>query len=53
MVRGRRGERTSYAAVVVLADTRADINGAVRRLLGVRKVGFAPMEDAVGSRASR
>jgi prolyl-tRNA editing enzyme YbaK/EbsC (Cys-tRNA(Pro) deacylase) len=36
-----------YAACVVLATTRADVNGAVRRLLGVRKASFAPMEDAV------
>ncbi|WP_433081907.1 YbaK/EbsC family protein [Dactylosporangium sp. CA-052675] len=37
-----------FAACVVLATTRADVNGAVRRLLGTRKVSFAPMDDAVG-----
>ncbi|MER7005257.1 YbaK/EbsC family protein [Dactylosporangium sp. NPDC000555] len=37
-----------YAACVVLATTRADVNGAVRRLLGVRKASFAPMDEAVG-----
>ncbi|GAA2368238.1 YbaK/EbsC family protein [Dactylosporangium salmoneum] len=37
-----------YAACVVLATTRADVNGAVRRLLGTRKASFAPMDDAVG-----
>jgi prolyl-tRNA editing enzyme YbaK/EbsC (Cys-tRNA(Pro) deacylase) len=36
-----------YAACVVLATTRADVNGVVRRLLGVRKASFAPMDDAV------
>ncbi|MFI5913941.1 YbaK/EbsC family protein [Dactylosporangium sp. NPDC051541] len=36
-----------YCACVVLATTRADVNGAVRRLLGTRKASFAPMDDAV------
>lgn len=37
-----------YAACVILATTRADVNGTVRRLLGTRKASFAPMDDAVG-----
>src|SRR4051794_40207807 len=37
IVAGRRGEVTRYAACVVLATTRADVNGAVRRRLDVRK----------------
>jgi prolyl-tRNA editing enzyme YbaK/EbsC (Cys-tRNA(Pro) deacylase) len=44
---GRRGEATRYAACVVLATTRADVNGVVRRRLDARKASFAPMEDAV------
>jgi prolyl-tRNA editing enzyme YbaK/EbsC (Cys-tRNA(Pro) deacylase) len=36
------------AACVVLASTRADVNGAVRRYLDVRKASFLPMERAVG-----
>lgn len=32
------------AACVVLADSRLDVNGVVRRRLGVRKVSFAPGE---------
>jgi prolyl-tRNA editing enzyme YbaK/EbsC (Cys-tRNA(Pro) deacylase) len=32
------------AVCVVLANTRLDVNGAVRRRLGVRKVSFAPAE---------
>jgi prolyl-tRNA editing enzyme YbaK/EbsC (Cys-tRNA(Pro) deacylase) len=32
---------------MVLASMRADINGAVRRHLDVRKISFAPMEQAV------
>ncbi|MBK7721654.1 MAG: hypothetical protein IPI32_05310 [Austwickia sp.] len=46
VVLGRRGERTTYAAVLVLATDRADINGVVRRHLEVRKISFAPMDDA-------
>lgn len=37
-----------FAACIVLATTRADVNGAVRRLLGTRKASFAPMDEAVG-----
>src|SRR3954451_4618437 len=47
IVAGRRGEVTRYAACIVLATTRADVNGAVRRLLDVRKASFAPMAEAV------
>jgi prolyl-tRNA editing enzyme YbaK/EbsC (Cys-tRNA(Pro) deacylase) len=47
IVAGRRGELTRYAACIVLATTRADVNGAVRRRLDVRKCSFAPMEEAV------
>jgi prolyl-tRNA editing enzyme YbaK/EbsC (Cys-tRNA(Pro) deacylase) len=32
------------AVCVVLADTRLDVNGTVRRRLGVRKVSFAPAD---------
>ncbi len=44
---GKRAGEQRWAAAVVLATTRADVNGAVRRLLDVRKVSFAPMADAV------
>lgn len=47
IVAGRRGEVTRYAACVVLATTRADVNGVVRRHLDARKASFAPMDDAV------
>ncbi len=33
-----------YVACVVLATTRLDVNGTVRRRLGARKVSFAPAE---------
>jgi prolyl-tRNA editing enzyme YbaK/EbsC (Cys-tRNA(Pro) deacylase) len=45
VVAGRRGEQTTFAACLVLASTRADINGVVRRHLGVRKASFAPLTD--------
>ena len=48
VVAGRRGDVTTYAAVMVLATHRADVNGVVRRHLGARKISFAPMDDAVG-----
>jgi prolyl-tRNA editing enzyme YbaK/EbsC (Cys-tRNA(Pro) deacylase) len=47
VIAGRRGEETRYAACVVLATTRADVNGTVRKLLDARKASFAPMDDAV------
>lgn len=46
VVAGKRGDTVTYAACVVLATTRADVNGAVRKLLGARKISFAPMDDA-------
>jgi prolyl-tRNA editing enzyme YbaK/EbsC (Cys-tRNA(Pro) deacylase) len=47
VIAGRRDGTTRYAACVVLATTRADVNGVVRRRLDVRKASFAPMDDAV------
>lgn len=48
VVAGRRGERTTYAAVMVLATDKADVNGIIRKHLDARKASFAPMEEAVG-----
>lgn len=36
-----------YAACLVLATTRLDVNGTVRRLMGVRKASFAPAEATI------
>jgi prolyl-tRNA editing enzyme YbaK/EbsC (Cys-tRNA(Pro) deacylase) len=47
VVVGKRGGELRYAACVVLATTRADVNGVVRRRLDVRKASFAPMQTAV------
>jgi prolyl-tRNA editing enzyme YbaK/EbsC (Cys-tRNA(Pro) deacylase) len=47
VIAGRRGELTRYCACIVLATTKADVNGVVRRRLDARKASFAPMADAV------
>ena len=47
VVTGRRDGEPRYAACVVLATTRADVNGLARRELDVRKASFAPMDVAV------
>ncbi|MEP7019315.1 MAG: YbaK/EbsC family protein [Pseudonocardiales bacterium] len=47
VIAGRRGDDVRYAACVVLASTRADVNGVVRRRLDARKASFAAMDDAV------
>ena len=47
VVEATRGDKTWLAACVVLASTRADVNGLVRRHLGARRVSFAPMEKAL------
>ncbi len=48
IVSGRRGDVTTYAAVMVLATMQADVNGVVRRRLGARKASFASQDQAVG-----
>lgn len=47
VVGGRREGIERLAACVVLSSTRADVNGAVRRRLDVRKASFLPKERAV------
>lgn len=47
IVEGKRGEERQLAAVVILASTRADVNGKVRQALDAKKVSFAQMEKAV------
>lgn len=46
VVAAKRGGEVSYAACMILATDRADVNGVVRKHLGARKVSFAPMADA-------
>jgi prolyl-tRNA editing enzyme YbaK/EbsC (Cys-tRNA(Pro) deacylase) len=43
VIAGRRGGSTIYAACMVLATTRADVNGLARRHLDARKASFAPV----------
>ena len=38
-----------YAACLVTAVTRADVNGVVRNRLGARKASFAPVDDALAA----
>jgi len=47
VVAGRRGETTTMAGCLILATNRVDVNKTVRLHLGVRKVSFAGMDDAV------
>lgn len=47
VVTGRRDGQPRFAACVVLATTRADVNGLARRRLDVRKASFAATELAV------
>ena len=49
VVAGRRGETTTTAACLVLATDRADVNKVVRRHLDVRKISFAPMDQATSA----
>jgi len=47
VVTGRRDGEARFAACVILATTRADVNGVVRRQLDVRKASFASVDLAV------
>jgi prolyl-tRNA editing enzyme YbaK/EbsC (Cys-tRNA(Pro) deacylase) len=47
IVTGRRDGEARFAACVVLATTRADVNGLARRRLDVRKASFAATSLAV------
>jgi prolyl-tRNA editing enzyme YbaK/EbsC (Cys-tRNA(Pro) deacylase) len=47
VVAGKRAGEERFAACLVLATTRADVNGVVRRRLDVRKASFASMDTAV------
>jgi prolyl-tRNA editing enzyme YbaK/EbsC (Cys-tRNA(Pro) deacylase) len=47
VVAGKREGAIRYAACVVLATTRADVNNVVRKHLDVRKASFAPMAETV------
>lgn len=48
LIAGKRGGDIRMAAALVLATTRADVNGVLRRQLDVRKASFASREVATG-----
>lgn len=47
ILEAKRSDKTWFAACVIFGDTRADVNGVVRKTLNARRVSFAPMEKAV------
>lgn len=47
VVQGRRGDRTTIAACIILASTRADINKLVKRHLNASKISMAPMDSTL------
>ncbi len=47
LVAGTRAGQVRHAACVLLATTRLDVNGLVRRRLDARRASFATMQDAV------
>lgn len=47
VVAGKRAGEERFAACLVLATTRADVNGVVRRRLDVRKASFAPLDQTM------
>jgi len=47
VISGRREGETRFAACVILATTRADVNNVARRALDVRKASFASTDVAV------
>ena len=44
IIAGKRGSEVSYAACVVTATVRADVNGLVRRHLNARKASFGAVD---------
>ena len=46
IVEAKRADKVWYAACVILATTRVDVNNSVRRHLDARKISFAPMDKA-------
>lgn len=47
VITGKRAGEARYAACMVLATARADVNNVARRRLDVRKASFASTDDAV------
>lgn len=51
VLRAKKGEESRFVACVLLATTRVDVNGLVRQTLDIKKISFAPMEEAVAGSA--
>src|SRR5205814_8721594 len=51
VIAAKRGGETRYAACMVSATTRADVNGLVRRHLDARKASFAPVDAVTAATA--
>ena len=51
VIAAKRGGETRYAACMVAATTRADVNGLVRRHLDARKASFAPVNAVTAATA--
>lgn len=47
VLEAKRLDKSWFAACIVLGNTKADVNGEVRRTLDVKRISFAPMEQAV------
>lgn len=47
IVEAKRADKVWYAACLVLATARADINGIVRKQLDAKRLSFAPMDKAI------
>jgi len=47
VIKGKRSGEMRFAACMVLATSRADVNGVVRRRLDVRAASIAPTDEAV------
>jgi prolyl-tRNA editing enzyme YbaK/EbsC (Cys-tRNA(Pro) deacylase) len=44
VIAAKRGSEVTYAACMVTATTRANVNGLVRQHLGARKASFGPVD---------
>lgn len=50
IVAGKGAERT-YVACLALADTRLDVNGLIRKRLGVKRASFASADETIAASA--
>lgn len=46
VLKAKRADQVWYAAIIVLATTRADVNKTVKKQLDARKPSFASMDEA-------